>query len=576
MAEIVPTHRWNLPGPLPPVIGQLAQELKLPEPVVRLLWQRGYCTAAQIQEFLEPSASRLNRPDTLPDIAEATHRVIAALKRQEPILVYGDYDVDGVTGTALLFSVLQRLGGTVYYYLPHREREGYGFSPSGVRFAQETGCRLIITNDCGSTDGATVRAAQAAGIDTIITDHHEPGPEWPPANAFVNPKRADSDYPFPELAGCGVAFKLAWSVLAALHRPKEELIALLDLVGLATIADVVPLKGENRVLARIGLGAISRTTRPGLQALIQAAGLNPKQLTGAGVLFGLAPRINAAGRVGHAQEALRLLLTEDPTEAQALARRLDRLNRSRQSLEDRTRRAAAQLIEEARLADQRVIVVAGENWHEGVIGVVAARLVEQFYRPCIVVTLKGEIGKGSGRSVTGFNLYQALQACRAHLTGFGGHRYAAGLRLVRSQLEPLRAAINQFAAALPEELFQPSLHIEAVAELAEIDQRLLAALARLEPFGPDNPEPIFATLGLEVVGFPRRIGREQNHLKFRVRSGNRVLAAVAWGRSSDIVNLEIGRKNHLDICYTITPDRYAGRNGPQLNVLDLRTTQRVP
>ena len=512
-----------------------------------LLLRRGYSTADDIRAFLDPSPARLRKPDLLPDIIPATERIIAAINNRERILIYGDYDVDGVTGTVLLVSVLSRLGADVIYYLPHREAEGYGFSAQGLQFAVAQGAKLIVTNDCGSNDHDTLAAARDAGIDVIVTDHHELGKtkddgrgtmdaeRLPPALAVVNPKRADSAYPFRELAGVGVAFKLAWSVLSALGRPREELIALLDLVGLGTIADIVPLVDENRVLARIGLNAIRRSPRPGLQALLKVAGIADKPLTGYSIGFMLAPRLNAAGRVGHAELAARLLLTRDESEAATLAAELDSLNRSRQSLEEKILTQATALVEAGQLANRRAIVVAAEGWREGVIGIVAAKLVDRFSRPCIVVALKDDRGKGSGRSVTGFNLHAALAACSGHLLAFGGHKYAAGLSLTRESLPGFSSALAEYASGFPEDVFEPTLHIDAVAPIEQIDDAFVTALEKFEPFGPDNAAPLFASLGLEVVGYPRKVGK--NHLKLSVRAGEGTLEAIAWGRSAEVVNL---------------------------------------
>jgi single-stranded-DNA-specific exonuclease len=580
---VKPTHRWRLPAPPAGDATTLSRELELPELVVDLLLRRGYSTADDIRAFLDPTPARLRKPDLLPDIIPATERIIAAINNRERILIYGDYDVDGVTGTVLLVSVLSRLGADVIYYLPHREAEGYGFSAQGLRFAAEQGARLIVTNDCGSNDHDTLAAARDAGIDVIVTDHHELGKtkddgrgtmdaeRLPPALAVVNPKRADSAYPFRELAGVGVAFKLAWSVLSALGRPREELIALLDLVGLGTIADIVPLVDENRVLARIGLNAIRRSSRPGLQALLKVAGIADKPLTGYSIGFMLAPRLNAAGRVGHAELAARLLLTRDESEAATLAAELDSLNRSRQSLEEKILTQATALVEAGQLADRRAIVVAAEGWREGVIGIVAAKLVDRFSRPCIVVALKDDKGKGSGRSVTGFNLHAALAACSGHLLAFGGHKYAAGLSLTRENLAGFSSALAEYADGFPEEIFEPTLHIDAVAPIEQIDDAFATAIEKFEPFGPDNAAPLFASLGIEVVGYPRKVGK--NHLKLAVRAGDRTLEAIAWGRSAEIVNLEVGTGNQLDVCYTVGRNTYGGRTSTQLTLRDFRTAE---
>lgn len=572
MAPILPDNHWHLPAPPSEKIHQLAKTAGLPVLLASLLSHRGCTTPQMCYEFLNPVPAQLHRPEHLPDINLATERIISAIKNREPMLVYGDYDVDGVCGTAILISVLKSLGAKVYYYLPHRHTEGYGVSPKGIEFAFKHGIRLLITNDCGSNDIETLTTAQNAGIDIIVTDHHEPGHIPPPALAFINPKRTDSNYPFRELAGAGVAFKLAWQLLATFNRTKEELISLLDLVGLATIADVVPLIGENRIIARLGLNALGRTKRPGLKELFSVSRLKPSLLSARNIAFIIAPRLNAAGRVGHARIALELLLTEDQNRAQLLAEELEQLNRSRQQIEDNILSSARRLIERDEKDKERVIILAEQGWNEGIIGIVAARLVEEFWRPCVLISLKENIGKGSARSVTGFNLYEALSITKQHLINFGGHRYAAGLQILPTEIIRFEQAIKNFAATLPEEIFKPSLHIEAVVGLEELTPEIIDYLTRLEPFGPDNPEPVFASTGLEVVGYPRRVGRTQEHLKFKVRGGAAILSAIAWQRSNQILNLPIGKPGNLDICYTIASDNFNGKKQIQLNIIDLKTT----
>jgi len=572
---VKPTLRWRLPEPPTIDTRSIAAAAGIPELAVRLLASRDLTTPEAIKAFLDPSPAGLRKPDALPDIDVATKRIVDAIEKHERILVYGDYDVDGVTGTALLVSVLQSLGADVLYYLPARETEGYGFSLRGVEFGRDNGVKLVVTNDCGSGDFASVRAARAAGIDVIVTDHHEfkdpAGGEPLPALALVNPKRPDSTYPFRELAGVGVAFKLAWSILSTMGRTRDELVALLDLVGLGTIADVVPLVEENRIIARLGLTAIRRSTRPGIRALLDVARVKDR-LSSYAVGFMLAPRINAAGRVGRADKAVRLLLTDDPTEARAIAGELDEMNRARQAIEVRIFSQAMELVAARQLSVGRAIVVAGEDWHEGVIGIVASKLTEEFYRPCIVVSLKKDRGKGSGRSITGFNLHEALQHCAGHLLGYGGHRYAAGLTLERHRLPDFETALNEYAARLPDEIYQPSLQVDAVASLDDIDDELVATLDRFEPFGPDNKAPVLAALGLEVVGYPRKVGRDQNHLKLRLRSGTRVFDAIAWDRSSELLNITVGQKGHLDVCFTVDRNTYNGTTSTQLTIRDLCTS----
>jgi single-stranded-DNA-specific exonuclease len=568
---ILPQNNWQLPVSESTAITELACATGLPILIATLLYNRGCKTPADCEAFLNPSPARLHRPDTLPDINLATERILDAVKNKEPILVYGDYDVDGICGTAILVTTLKQIGALVNYYLPHRHTEGYGVSRAGVEFAIKNHFRVMITNDCGSTDIENLSHAYRAGIDVIVTDHHEPGKLHPPALAFVNPKRSDSNYPFRELAGAGVAFKLAWQLLASLNRAKEELIALLDLVGLATIADIVPLIGENRILARLGISALNKSERPGFRMLLEVSRLHSKKLSPRDIAFALAPRINAAGRVSHARTALELLLTNDENTARSLAQQLEQLNRIRQQQEDIILNEARRLIETHAKYDKRVLVLAQPHWNEGIIGIVASKLVDEFWRPCILISLLPDIGKGSARSVSGFNLYEALKNTSEHLINFGGHRYAAGVKIKPDKIPLFEHSINEYAASLPDSIFQPTLKIEALADLNEITLQIVNYLSKLQPFGPDNPEPIFASTGLEVVGYPRRIGKNKDHLKFKVRAGNVVLPAIAWERSCDIINLQIGQPGHLDICYTLTSDNFNGTKQIRLNVLDLKT-----
>jgi len=571
VSAIFPNHQWQLPVTEEEKIKELVRTTNLPPIIIQLLYHRGCRTAEECREFINPSAARLHRPDTLPDINLATERIISAIENQEAILVYGDYDVDGICGTAILVSTLKKLGGVVTYYLPHRQNEGYGISRAGIEHAIRHGIKLIITTDCGSSDIENLQLARDAGIDVIVTDHHEPNTASLPALAFVNPKRQGSDYPFRELSGAGVAFKLAWQLLASLKSPKEELIALLDLVGMATIADVVPLVGENRIIARLGLLALSKTNRPGIKALLTTSRLYSRKLSTRDIAFVIAPRINAAGRVSHAQLALELLLTEDDDTAINLAYQLEEFNRVRQRLEDIIFTEARRLIIDGAKQEQRVLVLARPGWNEGVIGIVASKLTEEFWRPCILISLNGEIGKGSGRSISGFNLYEALEKTKDHLISFGGHCYAAGIKIKRDLIPLFENAINQYASLLPESTFQPTLKIDAIANLDDITPELLQHLAQLQPFGPDNPEPVFASTGLEIVGYPQRIGKNKDHLKFKVRSGNTVVSVIAWNRSRDILNLRIGQPGYLDICYTLANGTFNCNNRVQLKLLDLRT-----
>jgi single-stranded-DNA-specific exonuclease len=569
--SVVPNRKWNLPEPLPEACARLADELNIPLPIAGLLYRRGMGNPDSVGRFLDPSPARLHKPDSLPDIGKATDRICRALESGERVCVHGDYDVDGVTGTVLLVMVLRSLGGNVCYYLPHREVEGYGLSMSGIEFCQQEQVKLLVTTDCGSTDHEAVKAAREAGIDVVITDHHVVPAEFPEALALVNPKRPDSDYPFSELAGVGVAFKLAWSVLSKLDRPRGELTALLDLVGLGTIADVVPLRDENRILALLGLSAIRDTSRVGLRALMDRNRIRNRPVTTYDVGYIIAPRLNAAGRVDHALHSVELLLTDSKEEAGRIANKLEADNRSRQALEERVIKEATSIVERRGLTKSRVIVVARPNWPAGILGLAASRIADRYYRPTIAIGLEEGVSRGSGRSVSGFDLYAALQASAEHLTGFGGHRAAAGVTIDPDKVEDFSRAVNEHAEELPEEVFKPSLDVDSVVDLSELDEAFVNTLMRMEPFGSGNRTPVFASMGLEIVGYPRRFGK--NHLRMRVRGGDNVMDAVAWRRSEDLPELVVGEPGHLDICYTVERRNWRGRTSTRLSVKDMRTSE---
>jgi len=561
---------WLLPEPDTTDWSALAQELSLPVLAVKLLAQRGFLTADAMRNFLAPRLDNLHDPMLLPDVEPATDRIVKAVKEHERILVFGDYDVDGTTGTALLVRVFTALGAQVGSYTPHRAREGYGLSETGVRQAKDEGYSLIVTTDCGTTDFPEIDLARRLGIDVVVTDHHEAKDQLPAALATINPKRSDSRYPFSELCGCGVAFKLAQAVCARLGQPAESLHEHLDLVALATIADIVPLSGENRIMAKHGLSQLAHTRKPGLQALLEVTRLDGRELNSYDVGFVLGPRINASGRMAEGASSVRLLLTEDRPEALQLARELDSANNQRRRVEESTVESALQQIQQRKLEQRSVLVLADETWHEGVIGIVASRIADRFYRPAIMIALDENRGKGSGRSIPGFHLHDALKACESELLGFGGHKYAAGLTIDRSRLEAFDQRINDYAGkVLTPELLTRRLTAHAMAELQEVNPELLKVMRQFEPFGPDNPRPLFAALGLEVVGFPRKVGND--HLRFTVREPRGCfLPAIAWGRAEDILRIETGKANHLDILFQFDEHTYAGKTKLQLNIKDMR------
>jgi single-stranded-DNA-specific exonuclease len=565
-------EKEDIPEPL--------QQLGLPKLALTLLFRRGFKDKSSIEDFLNPSLAWLHNPKLLPDMEKAVERIIAAIKKKEKILVYGDYDVDGTCGTALLVRILKKIGAHVSFYIPHREREGYGLSETGVVFAKEQGFSLVITTDCGTTDFAEIEIAKNSGIDVIVSDHHEPRScaqvrgepkdTLPKALAIINPKRHDTNYPFRELAGVGVSFKLAWALLSATGNTKEDLIEHLDLVALGTIADIAPLLDENRALAKYGMAKIKDTNKVGLRALLKIAGLSGKTITPYEIGFLLGPRINASGRISEAAKAVELLITEDEIRAEAIAQELDLENQKRQKIEEEILLKATEQVERMDLDKKRFLVLADENWHEGVVGIVASRIVEKFYRPTILIALKEDRGKGSGRSIPGFHLYQALKNCEKHLLGFGGHKYAAGLTISRENIDKFSDLIDEYTRNnTSEELFQRKIFIDAKASLYDFNPEFLQTLAKFEPFGPENPEPAFATLGLEVVGYPKIVGKE--HLKFKVRENkDRVMEVIAFGRSEAILKLVKGQEDHLDLVCVLDENSFAGKKKIQLKIKDMR------
>jgi single-stranded-DNA-specific exonuclease len=527
---------WQAYPEQPDIVGQVSSRHGLPPLVARLLLNRGLSDPEEVLAYLEPTLERLASPFSLPDLEAAAIRLAQAVRRREPLVVYGDYDADGLTATCLLTQFFQELGLPCSAYIPDRLTEGYGLNRTALEKVAST-ARLLVTVDCGVSDAAEVAYAQELGVEVIITDHHELPPELPPALAVVNPKRAGEASPFAMLAGVGVALLLALAVRARLREegwfkshPEPNLRNYLDLVALGTAADVVPVLGENRILMHQGLKVLEETRRPGLLALKETAGLNGKHITYRDLGFRLAPRLNAAGRLGQAWGALQLLLAADMGQARVQARLLNELNRRRQFLEQEVLRQAQGLIRQQGLDRRPVMVLGQEGWHPGVLGIAAARLAEEFHRPVALVSLKEGLGKGSARSVEGYHLFQGLSACRRHLLKFGGHEAAAGFSIPEENLAALQGALEEaFLAQVGEVSLRPRLKVDAAVNLGDLDQDFYEHLKRLRPFGPGNPEPIFACQGVECVN-SRVVG--DRHLKVALCQGEVILEAIAFDQAS--------------------------------------------
>ncbi|MFI5213814.1 MAG: single-stranded-DNA-specific exonuclease RecJ [Gemmatimonadales bacterium] len=552
-------RRWRLEAPPDErVAAALAAGLTVPLPFARLLAQRGFADVVSARRFLKPSRQDLHDPSLLPDIDRALERLVRAVDENEPVLVHGDYDVDGQCATTILTRTIRWLGGHAVPFVPHRIRDGYDLSPAGVRAARDAGAKLIVTLDCGTTAVDAVAEARALGIDVIVVDHHLPGPTRPDALALVNPKRPESAYPFPELCGAGLSWKVSLALARAVGRGDHYVWHLLDLAALATVADLVPLTGENRAIVRLGLRVMRETAWPGLAALIAEAGLAGKTIRAGQVGFVLGPRINAVGRVGDANDGLALLLTDDATEAARLAAQLERQNAERQALDQRTLDEALEALERDYDPARDVgVVLAKEGWHPGVIGIVASRVVERIARPVFMVAFDGDVGKGSGRSVPRCNLYEALARCAPHLERWGGHKMAAGLTVQRSQLDAFRAAFNAACAAQvgPEDLV-PTQRVDAILSLGDITEDFERMLRHLEPTGMGNPGPVFGLDGVELAGPTRAIG--EKHVRFTLADGSARLRTVAWGVREEVERVT-ARGGRLKAAVKLDHDSWLGR-----------------
>ncbi|MEJ2503401.1 MAG: single-stranded-DNA-specific exonuclease RecJ [Gemmatimonadota bacterium] len=564
-----PTRRWlAAPAPADEVVRRLASELSLPEPLCRLLASRGHGDSAAARDFLRPSLDRLHDPSLLVGLDGAVDRIRRAIRQGETILVHGDYDVDGMCAAALYTRSLRRLGARVVPFVPHRMRDGYDLGPNGVRRAAAAGATLIVTADCGTVAHDAVTAAAQVGIDVVVTDHHTPGDTLPAAVAVVNPKRRDCRYPDDRLSGTGVAYKVALALGRAAGRPDEDTHYDLDLVALATVADVMPLAGENRILTRFGLRVLARTRNLGLQALVQAAGLGEKSLTAGHLSHVLAPRLNAVGRLEDAATGLRLLLAEDG-EAARLAASLEEVNARRKAVDRRMLEEALEMLDGWDDRD-RGVVLAGAEWHPGVIGIVASRVSERLHRPTVLISTPGDgrLARGSARSIPGFDLLDAIRACGEHLERFGGHRAAAGFDIRSDRIAGFRDAFLAAAAERLPEPPVPELRIDGELRLHEITPDLVRFLAYAAPFGVGNPTPVFAIRGVRAERV-KAVGSGGPHLKLRLVDGRTALDAIGFRMHA--THGEQARSGEpLDVALQLQEDRWNGRPRIQGKLVDLR------
>jgi single-stranded-DNA-specific exonuclease len=550
----------------------LAAVLGISPVVARLLCQRGLGDPEQASRFLAPRLEHLHDPMALADMSRAVERILQAIARHERIAIHGDYDVDGITSTVMLRRALELHGADVVHFIPERLKDGYGLQSAAIDRLHGDGVSLVISVDCGIRGEEAARRARELGVDLIITDHHEPDAELPPALAVINPKRADCTYPDKYLAGVGVALKL---VQALCTRSSHEswLQGFVKIAAIGTLADVVPLVGENRVIAKLGLEMLTRGPhKVGLRSLLDVSGLSGKTIDSYHISFLLAPRVNAAGRMSNPDIATRLLLANDETlaeEARALALQLDAENIRRQEEEAAILAAAKKVVQtDPEIGARSVLVVAGEGWHRGVIGIVASKLVETFHRPAIVLSIEGDTAHGSCRSIPCFDMLGALERCASRLLRFGGHRQAAGLTLESAEIRRLRLEINDVADEVlgPEDLM-PRLRIDGDLGFRSITGDVAAGVAALSPFGAGNPRPVFAARGVEIVDGPRKL--RERHLKMALRQDGRIFRAVAWRAAERHEYLEEHR-SAVDVAFSLEQNQYNGETYVELTLADVR------
>ena len=550
---------------------RLAQELKISPVAAGLLVRRGITTRAEASAFVHPSLSQLHDPMLMKGMREAEQRLSHAIDKGEKILIYGDYDVDGTTAVALMYRFLSAFYTNIDYYIPDRYTEGYGISFRGIDYAQENGCTLIIALDCGIKSVDKVEYARQRGIDFIICDHHTPGDEVPQAVAVMDSKQADDPYPFKHLSGCGVGFKLAQAYAQTHNMPFEQALSpLLELLAMSIASDIVPLTGENRVLAYFGIEQINRQPSVGLQGLLRMNELEGKQINISDLVYRIGPRLNACGRIKSGRAAVELLISEDATVATEIAQTIEAFNSERKEKDESiTQEALQQLEADPEHPNKHTNVAYGANWHRGVLGIVASRLTENYYRPTIVLadTDDGLIA-GSARSVGGFDIYSAIDSCRDLLTNFGGHLFAAGLSMLPENLPEFKRRFEQYVAAhISEEQQVPVLRVEEELRLGDIDKQFYNVLRHLEPFGPDNPHPRFVTRGLINNRYTRRVGKMGEHLKLDLTDRSVAISGIAFGRGDMATYIQNG--NAVDVCYSIEQNTYNGVTSLQMKVEDI-------
>ncbi|MCQ2350873.1 MAG: single-stranded-DNA-specific exonuclease RecJ [Paludibacteraceae bacterium] len=554
---------------------QLVEQLKISPTLCQLLVQRGIKTMDDASRFFHPQLDHIHDPFLMNDMDKAVDRINKALSNKEKILVYGDYDVDGTTAVTLVYKFLQPYTSVsnIGFYIPDRNDEGYGISYKGIDYAFENGFSLIIVLDCGIKAIEKVKYATQRNVDIIICDHHNPDDSLPPAVAVLDPKRVDSTYPYPHLSGCGVGFKLMQAFAISNGIPFEKLTSLMDLLAVSIASDIVPITGENRVLMSFGLEQLNQNPCIGLQGIMDVCGLKGKEVTVSDIVFKIGPRINASGRMHSAGEAVELLITKDLHFAKKMSTQIDSYNQERKDLDKKTTEDALGSIDnDGEFANRNSIVVYNPKWSKGVIGIVASRLSEKFYRPSVVLTLSNGFATGSARSISGFDIYKAIDSCRDLLENFGGHIYAAGLTMKEENVPEFQRRFDEYVSAnITEEQKTPQIDVDAVIHFSEITPKFFKILQKFAPFGPDNLKPVFATDNVVDFGTSRLVGKELEHMKLELTEpdSENVMNGIAFGMGKQF-NDHIKGLKPISICYTIEENNFNGNKSIQLMVKDIK------
>ncbi len=558
--------RWNILAGDTAATESLRDTLKIHSTLCRILVQRGIDTYDKAKTFFRPQLTDLHNPWLMKDMDKAVSRLIKGFEKNEKILVFGDYDVDGTTSVAGLYQFIREIYSESDFYIPHRYREGYGVSKLGIDYAYDNGFTLIISLDCGIKSVELIRYAQTLGIDFIVCDHHLPDTELPPAVAILNPKQTGCTYPYKELCGCGVGFTFMRALAGKLGLPDSSYLSYLDLVATAIAADIVPITGENRTLAYFGLQKANQNPCPGIKALMQLAGIQ-KQMHISTLVFVIAPRVNAAGRMDDAKKAVQLFIETDNQKALVLAEMLHSDNTDRREADSAITTEALDMIrQDPEAAHQKTTLVYQEHWHKGVVGIVASRLIETYYRPTIVLTRSGDYLAGSARSVAGFNLYEAIHACREHLLGYGGHFAAAGMTLLPEKLIDFRMAFEkEVSTRITDDLLIPEIIIDAEIQFSDITPNFYSILTQMEPFGPDNMRPVFIAKNVYDTGFSKIV--KEQHIRFVLKQNGITLTGIGFNMAEKFPIVQSG--NPINIVFTIDENEWQGEKNLQLKMIDI-------